>query len=99
MQKIHFDREKKTLVDEVDTVFSGTRVSDVVNTTHFELLYRTLAHEKALEKVLDKATEYGADTYELLSLGSRSDLNGSLLYYEATASVIFYQSIKTTKRE
>lgn len=97
MYKIHFDRKKKGLVDEVNAAFTGTRVSDVVSTTKFEILYQKLAEEKALEKVLERAAEYGADTYELLSLESKSNhIQSGLLFYEATANVIFYQS--TTKK-
>ncbi len=100
MYKIHFDREKKSLVDEVNDTFYGTRVSDVVSTTRYESLDHDWAEERALEKALAKAGEYNADAYEIISLESKSNVGGgSRIYLDTTVSVIFYQSTSTPKKE
>lgn len=99
MHQIHFDREKKGLVDEVNDTFYGTRVSDVVSTTRYESLDHDWAEERALEKALAKAGEYNADAYEIISLKSKSDVNGFRVDTETTVSVIFYKSARDIERE
>ncbi len=102
MQKIHFDREKKGLVDEVNNTFSGTRVSDVISTTDYKSLEHDWTTEKALEKVLAGAGEYNADAYEIVSLESEGNFDGtprSFFNTKITVSVIFYQSARSIKQE
>ncbi len=97
MHKIHYDRERKSLVDEVNAAFSGTRVSEVVSATRHEFLFQKVAEERTLEWVLEKGREYTADAYEIVDLKSGPQVIGGMLYYEATAGVIFYQSTTTIK--
>lgn len=102
MHKIHFDREKKSLVDEVNNTFSGTRVSEVISFTRYESLDHDWTTERALERVLAGAEEYNADAYEIVSLGSESAYRGtrrSLYDTKITVSVIFYQSARDIKLE
>ena len=102
MQRINFNRKRKSLVDEVNNTFSGTRVSDVISITDYKTLDHDWTTERALEKVLAGAGEYNADAYELVSLKSERDFNGtrqSLFYTKITVSVIFYESARDIKGE
>ena len=51
----------------------------------------------SLELVLEKGREYTANAYEIVDLKSGPQVIGGMLYYEATAGVIFYQSTTTIK--
>ncbi len=93
MHKIHYDRERKSLVDEVNASFSGTRVSEAVSASTSEYPSTEIAKEKALERVLEKAGEYTANAYEVVSLEITDTVGCRHTSYCATAAVIFYQSI------